>query len=242
MKHWDAVIFDLDDTLYAERDYVYSGFRAVATWGEPRWGIPSDRIYAGLVETFERGVRRNTFDTWLSANRLPPDPHVAEMVQVYRQHEPTLVPFPGTVDLLDRIGRHCRLGLVSDGTLAVQRRKLAALGIAHHFDAVVFSDEWGREAWKPSTRPFEVVLSRLAARPERSVYVADNPRKDFAGARRSGLAGIRLRRPDGLYRDEEPVSADHAPDEEVSDLAGLERVLLGTTVRHGHMDLASFET
>lgn len=229
MKHWDAVIFDLDDTLYAERDYVYSGFRAVATWGEPRWGIPSDRIYAGLVRMFENGTRQNTFDTWLSVNHLPSGRYVAEMVQIYRQHEPTLAPYPGTVELLGRISRHSRLGLLSDGTLAVQRRKLAALGIARYFEAVVFSDEWGQDAWKPSTRPFEAMMSRLAANPERSVYVADNPRKDFLGARRSGLTGIRLRHPDGLYRDEEPISVDHAPDQEVRDLASLERILFAKT-------------
>ncbi len=234
MKRWDAVLFDLDDTLYAERDYVYSGFRAVAAWGEPRLGIPSDRICAGLVETFERGARRNTFDAWLSANGIPLAGHVAEMGQVYRRHEPTLEPFPGAVDLLGRIGRHCRLGLLSDGILAVQQRKLAALGIARHFDAVVFSDEWGRDAWKPSVRPFEAALTRLAATPARSIYIADNPQKDFLGARRAGLASIRLRRPGGLYRDEEPVSADHAPDEEIGDFTALERMLSATIAHHGH--------
>lgn len=234
MKRWDTVIFDLDDTLYAERDYVYSGFRAVSAWGGPHWEIPSDRVYAGLVQTFESGARLNTFDTWLSANHLPPDRYVTEMVQVYRRHEPTLSPFSGITDLLGRIGRHSRLGLLSDGTHAVQRRKLAALGIAHHFETVVFSDEWGRDAWKPSTRPFEAVMSRLTASPERSVYVADNPQKDFLGARRSGLTGIRLRHSNGLYRDEEPRSADHAPDQETDDLVDLEHILLAETVRHGH--------
>lgn len=229
MKRWDAIIFDLDDTLYAERDYVYSGFRAVATWSEARFGFLSDQVYAGLVEVFESGARQNTFDKWLTMNNILSKEYVNEMVCIYRQHKPTLSPSPGVVDLLGRISQHCRLGLLSDGTLPVQRGKLDALGIEQYFDAIVFSDEWGRDAWKPSTRPFEIALSRLAIQPTRSVYVADNPQKDFLGARRSGLAGIRLRRPDGLYRDEEPVSANYAPDSEIRDLVEIEQMLFSET-------------
>ena len=29
-----VAVFDVDDTLYLERDYVRSGFHAVATWAE----------------------------------------------------------------------------------------------------------------------------------------------------------------------------------------------------------------
>ena len=225
MSGWDAIVFDLDDTLYAERDYVFSGFRAVAVWGERCLGFPSDQIYAELVERFEHGSRRNTFDDWLASRGLPPDEYVDKMVQVYRRHEPVLPPFPGVTGLLDRLVGRCRLGLVSDGWLAVQRRKLTALGLERYFGAVVFSDEWGRAAWKPSPRPFEIAMERLAARPAQSVYVADNPQKDFLGARRAGMFAIRLRRPEGLYRDYEPVSADHAPHYETGDLVELEHVL-----------------
>lgn len=225
MSGWDTIVFDLDDTLYAERDYAFSGFRAVAVWGEQRLGWPAAQIYADLVERFERGSRQNTFDDWLVSRGLPAGEHVDMMVQVYRRHEPVLNPFPGVTGLLDRLAGRCRLGLVSDGWLAVQQRKLAALGLERHFGAVVFSDEWGRAAWKPSPRPFEIAMERLAARPAQSIYVADNPQKDFLGARRAGMFSIRLRRPEGLYRDHEPVSANYAPDYETDDLVELEHVL-----------------
>src|SRR5207302_9076607 len=35
-----CVVFDIDDTLYLERDYVRSGFRAVGTWAEQWLRIP----------------------------------------------------------------------------------------------------------------------------------------------------------------------------------------------------------
>jgi FMN phosphatase YigB (HAD superfamily) len=93
---------------------------------------------------------------------------------------------------------------VSDGHLAVQERKLAALGLAGYFDAIVWSDEWGRGAWNPSPRPFEVVLARLGVDAARAIYVADNVTKDFLGARRWGMATIWVRRPGGEYASRDP--------------------------------------
>jgi hypothetical protein len=44
---WRAIVFDLDDTLYPERDYVLRGFRAVAAWSDPNLGIPADLPMSG---------------------------------------------------------------------------------------------------------------------------------------------------------------------------------------------------
>jgi putative hydrolase of the HAD superfamily len=117
--------------------------------------------------------------------------------------------------------------LVSDGHLAVQRRKLAALGLAHHFDAVVFSDEWGREAWKPSLVPFMAVLERLGVEASEAVYVGDNPAKDFLGARRAGMFAVRVCRPGGEYARLEPPTAQHAPHRIVTSLVEVGPVIAG---------------
>jgi putative hydrolase of the HAD superfamily len=232
---WRAIIFDLDDTLYAERDYVLSGFRAVARWAEAALGIPAAPGYAALERLFAQGVRGDTFNTWLAAHHAPTGDGenkaesathsasiVAQMVEVYREHTPQLAPFPEVPPLLERLATSYRLGLVSDGYLAVQQRKWAALGLERFFGAVVFSDELGREHWKPSPRPFEIVTARLGVPPEAAVYVADNPHKDFLGARRAGLGAVWLRRPDGEYTTHEPATPDHAPTVTIAELAELE--------------------
>jgi Haloacid dehalogenase-like hydrolase len=107
----------------------------------------------------------------------------------------------------------------------VQRKKFEALALAHHFDAVVFSDELGREFWKPSPRPFEVASEALGVDPSECVYVSDNPLKDFIGARRAGLATVRLRRPDGVYAQIDPPTEDHAPDVELHEIAAVGELL-----------------
>ena len=229
VKKWRAVVFDLDDTLYPERQYVLSGFAAVAAWVSCELGIASNTVYQELAALFFEGVRGDTFDRWVGRRALPAT-LVPELVKVYRQHTPALSAFPGIPDLVGRLRRRCLLGIVTDGYLEVQKKKLAALGLGQLFHAVVYSDQWGREAWKPSVQPFQVVLRQLGVLPEDAVYVADNPAKDFLGARRAGMSSIRLRHLDGEYSQMDPPSAAHAPDYVVETVADLSDLLDERTI------------
>jgi putative hydrolase of the HAD superfamily len=225
MPTLQAIVFDLDDTLYPEKSYILSAFQAVATWTEARLSIPRQRGFAELAGLYEAGVSGDTFDRWLSSHGFAPDDWVPEMVRVYRRHDPRIAPYDGVERLLGRLRERFRLGLVSDGYLETQRKKLASLCIGSFFDVVVFSDEWGREAWKPSPIPFERALEELRVAGHEAVYVADNPAKDFLGARRAGMWTIRVRRPEGVYSRLEPPSADHAPHVEIPSLEHLEPAL-----------------
>jgi putative hydrolase of the HAD superfamily len=222
----DAVIFDLDDTLYPERDYVLSGFQAVARQCCSELGISAEQAFAELRSLFAQGVRADTFNRWLAMHGRTEAPLVPRLVDVYRQHRPAIRPFPEIPALLARLRPRYRIGLLSDGYLGVQQRKFAALGCGGYFDAVVFSDTWGRSAWKPSAIPYEAAMRLLGVPPGAAVYVADNPRKDFLGARRSGMRSIRLRVPEGEYTALEPETAEHAPDHTVTSLAELGVILL----------------
>ena len=205
---------------------MLSGFRAVAAWAEEQLKIPRRPGFAELRQLFEDGVRGNTFNRWLESHGFVLDDWVSQMVRVYREHQPQIVPHPETVDVLQRLRSRYRLGLVSDGSLQVQQNKLASLGIGFYFDRLVFSDELGADAWKPSPRPFALVLERLAVAGRKAVYVADNPSKDFLGARRAGMWTVRVRYPDGLYSHLEPPSPEHAPDAEIDTLARLQEILV----------------
>jgi len=232
VKKWKAIVFDLDDTLYPEYSYVLSGFRAVAEWARLQLDIPFEKAFAELCSLFDSGVRGNTFNQWLARYSIMEDvATVQQMIAVYRNHEPVLVPFAGVRELLGDLHHYHRLGLVSDGYLAVQRKKLSALDLAQYLDAVVFSDEWGREYWKPHPRPFQVVLQRLSVRASQAVYVADNPLKDFFGARAVGMKTIWYRRHDGEYANHEPPTDAHAPDTVIQSLDKLRYAL--TEILHG---------
>lgn len=227
MSRWQAIVFDLDDTLYPERDYVMSGFQAAALWAQSHLGVEAEEGYADLKHLYEQGIRGDTFNRWLSSRGMSGQELVDALVRVYREHEPHLTPFAEVAGVLTALHETFRLGLVSDGYLDVQQRKWASLGLAEYFDAVVFSDTLGRAAWKPSPLPFAAVLRQLNVDdPSGAVYVADNPVKDFRGAREFGMFTVWTRRPGGEYASCTPLSADHAPDAMIGSLDELLALLL----------------
>jgi putative hydrolase of the HAD superfamily len=209
MPKLKAIVFDLDDTLYLERDFVLSGFQAVADWGAVNLGISQELGYSTLFNLYHQGIRNNTFNQWLEIHDVQPAAIVPKLLDVYRQHRPRISPFPESLSLLKTIANSYQIGLVSDGYLAVQQQKWAALGLDSFFDAVVFSDSLGRANWKPSTAPFESVLAQLETMPAESVYIGDNPLKDFLGARQLGMYTIQVNHPDSEYGKLQPPSLDH---------------------------------
>lgn len=225
MRKYRALIFDLDDTLYPERSFVVGGFHAAASWLSASAGRPAETILGELLAIHDRGIRARTFDLWLAENGLTGGERLDRLVRIYREHEPCLEPFPAVRGLLARLRPNYLLGVVSDGFHEVQARKLNALGLSDAFDTIVLSDFMGREAWKPSLRPFEAVLARLGVLAERALYVADNPDKDFLGPRRLGMATVRVRPEGGYYSQCVPPTPEHAPDVEIADIGLLEGYL-----------------
>ncbi len=213
-----AVLLDLDDTLYLERDYVASGFRAVGRWMAERYGV--DDFARVCRELFERGRRGDVFDAALAALGLADRVPVVELVRVYREHRPDIRLLPDAERLLRRLHRRVPLALVTDGPARVQRRKLLALGIAPLFDVVTVTDELGREFWKPHPRPFLATLDALGVAPGETVWIADNPAKDFLTPRRLGMYCVRVRRPGGIYAHLE--TGPEGVDREVPDLDSLD--------------------
>ena len=223
---WKAIIFDLDDTLYPEQQYVLSGFRVVAKWAEANLGIAAECGFAELCGLFHQGVRGDTFNHWLAMHARVPDDCIARLVQVYREHEPVLTPFPDVSPLLATLRQKYVLGLITDGFLSVQQRKLSALGLAPYFDVIVFSDTWGRQAWKPNTKPFEVAVRQMNIHGKEAVYIADNPAKDFFGARQIGMCAIRIQRPGCEYTYLIPTTPHHAPHLTIASLNQLTQLLV----------------
>lgn len=222
-----AIVFDMDDTLYPEADYVLSGFNAVALWFEKERGIPKHKSFDNLAQLFYSGVRGNTFNLWLEQQSIPYDKVlIQECLKVYRDHDPKIKPFECVIPLLKQLKKRYKIGLLSDGYLSVQQRKFKALKLSSYFDGVVFSDEWGREAWKPSLTPFKHILKRLDIESDEAVYIGDNPSKDFLGANKLGFYTIWIRRVDGEYNSLSPTSVESTSDITIGDLSELQNILL----------------
>lgn len=194
-----AVIFDLDDTLISEREFAFSGFRAVAETfveqlGEPQ---PAAARMRALYQTADRG---RVFNVLCEEHGLPADPAtIQEMINVYRCHPADIQLLPDAAAALLRLRPKYRLGVISDGPLFMQDAKAAAVDLEEYVDAIALTDHWGREFWKPHPRSFEWMAWQLQQPHDACVYVADNPEKDFIAPRALGWLTVQVKRPDGAY-------------------------------------------
>jgi putative hydrolase of the HAD superfamily len=192
-----GVVFDLDDTLYLERDYVRSGFAAVAVAVSDAAGEVPATISGLLWEAFETDERRGSIDRLLQhfpklADQYP----LPALLRIYRYHRPEISLLSGMHELMVKLRNEgMRLGLLTDGERARQELKLTALSVDDLFDLRIFTDDWGRDHWKPHPRGFEAIERSWHLAPARLVYVGDNPVKDFAAPRARGWQTIRIRTP-----------------------------------------------
>jgi len=203
------VVFDLDDTLYPERDYVRSGYRAVGRRLGGRLGRGEGTQFADwLWQRFLTGTAENAFNALSEQFDLNlTDEQIAEMVEVYRGHRPQIRPYGGMVEVLAALHGRYRLGLLSDGFLPAQRLKLDALKIENFFDAVIFTEQMGRGAWKPSPAGYQAVRELLGVPNECCAYVADNPAKDFVAANELGWLTVQFLHPGQLHAHKSPPAS-----------------------------------
>jgi putative hydrolase of the HAD superfamily len=216
----DAIILDIDDTLYLERDYVRSGFDAVGRWARQELGA-SD-FAAKAWAAFEAGARGKIFNEILIAcGRRPDDATVSAMVSCYRTHSPAITLASDARRALDRWYGAVSLAAVTDGPLPSQQAKVRALALGRWVSLVVFTSALGHGMGKPHPAAFELVQDRLGARNARCVYVADNPAKDFIAPKQLGWQTVRVRRPFGIHADAASgADVDH-------EIASLNRLELG---------------
>jgi putative hydrolase of the HAD superfamily len=214
-----CLVFDLDDTLFLEREYVRSGFDAVGEWVCRDHGVSdfADRAW----RLFEEGARGRIFDRVLrEIGRDPTAQLIEQLVKVYRTHVPRISVLPDALDCLVRFHGTAMLALITDGPPASQRRKVRALELRRYFDVMVFTGAWGDGFSKPHLRAFQLVQSRLHPVGGRFIYVADNPAKDFIGPLALGWETVRVRRAHGLHAGTEALPGAGA-DIELADLSSL---------------------
>ena len=215
-----VIVFDLDDTLYVERDFALSGFRAASRWFEEQTG--KARLDERCAELFASGERARIFDRALaSLGHAHSDGLVAELVRVYRLHRPEIVLAPDAARFLARRVEGRRFALITDGHAPTQKAKISALGLERLLDRIVCTDEWGRHFWKPHTRAFEAIEAWSRLPPQRLVYVADNPAKDFVTPRARGWLTFQVDRAERVHPSGAPDEV-HQAHATISDFDTLE--------------------
>jgi len=195
-----AILFDLDDTLYDEMQFVKGGFKAVSSYISKNNNTDQNTVYPLLLEALEKHGRGHTFDIALKKLGLYSEKSIPKLVDVYRTHKPNLSLYPEVRAVFSALRKQgYKLGLLTDGNVEVQRNKVEALKIKDFFDCMIFSDEYGIEKQKPSPFPYQKAMAELKVSARETIYIGDNPYKDFITAKKLGMCTMRLLR--GHYKD-----------------------------------------
>ncbi|MEW9093550.1 MAG: HAD-IA family hydrolase [Clostridiaceae bacterium] len=213
-----AVIFDLDDTLYNERDFVYGGFREVARYLSLKYNLKEEEIFKIMIEILNELGRGKIFNTICDKYNLKED--ISELVKIYRETIPKLFLYEDGEYILNKLKGKYKLGIITDGKASVQWNKIKALNLEKYVDKIIVTDDYGKEFCKPNEFVFKEMTKHFNLKGEECVYIGDNPNKDFIGARKVGFKTIRVIRDMGDHM-KTFLSKEYEADIEIKNLKDL---------------------
>lgn len=219
------VVFDLDDTLYPERQFALCGFRACGVWAKAEFGV--DGVGEEMTRLLDAGMLGKLFKMVLESHVPDHRPeHLVALREAYRGAVAELTLFEDAVWALDHYAAKGPLALITDGTQTVQRKKVTALALEPRFREIVYTDALGEERAyaKPHPMAFERVAAVIGASGDRFVYVGDNPFKDFVAPNAMGWTTVQIVRDGGIH-DAARIAEGGAAQYQVKSLQELPRIL-----------------
>ena len=193
-----VVVFDLDDTLYKEIDFLKSGYRKVAELVEKRFYLKANDVYYNLLSWYTRG--ENAFEK-LNETYGICNP-IKEYLDIYRYHQPNIAlseNIKAVVKELKESG--VLMGIITDGREETQKNKIEALGLSEWIspDLIMINEE--QKYFKPNHWSYDRMMLKCfekgMAADAKFYYVGDNPEKDFLAPNELGWTSICLLDKDG---------------------------------------------
>ena len=165
------IVFDLDDTLYKEIDFVKSAYIYINSYINSRFNIDLSKnikkCLSGEINFFN-----------LINSKLYPDQNfpIEKYLELYRFHYPEIKLSKDTSVFFEKILSHnIEFSIITDGRSISQRNKIKALGLYDLVKNIIISEETGFE--KPHLNNFKI-LNRIYSN-KKLIYIADNTSKDF---------------------------------------------------------------
>ncbi len=190
-----GIIFDLDHTLFDRyktltavspvicselKEYIRED---VSVSEFARALCDSDKKYViyGWEKILEDLSRKNIFA------KVPDFNVYSEAVK--KSYLTKAVEYPFTKPMLKKLKeKGYALGIITNGSSLIQRRKIELLGLDDYFDYIIVGGEVG--AQKPDRKPFDIMSQKLGIPSHELIYAGDNPINDIQGARNAGYIPV----------------------------------------------------
>lgn len=200
MRGVQAIIFDLDDTLWEVGPVIVRAEHAMLAFLAERYPrvlelhtLDSMRDVRARM-ALEHPAMRHDF-TWLRLESLRhhareasyPASMAQEAFEVFYRARNEVTLYDDVLPALEQLHTRFRLFAVSNGNA-----DLAAIGLARYFEGALAAREAG--VLKPDPRIFQLLLARAGLGASRAMHVGDDAVADVGGARRAGLTPVWVNR------------------------------------------------
>jgi len=221
-RRFDALIFDLDDTLWEVGPVIVRAEHAMYDFLASRYPGVTQRHDLGSMRDLRARTAllnpqmRHDF-TWLRLEALRThaaeagydETLASEAFEVFFRARNEVELYPDVVPALAALRSRYRLFALSNGNA-----DLGLIGLGEYFELHATARAAG--VMKPDARAFRYVLDKAGLAPDRIAYIGDDPDADVAGAQAAGLTAIWISRTGAAW-----ASETTQPDHTVSSLAEL---------------------
>ena len=165
------IVFDLDDTLYKEIDFVKSAYDYINNYINSRYNLD---LSLHIQECIDNDI--NFFDLIKSRLNQNQSFSIEKYLELYRFHYPVINLSTDIVKFLNKISnKNIDFSIITDGRSISQNNKVKALGLNNLVKNIIISEETGYE--KPHLNNFRLIEKIYPDK--KLLYIADNTSKDF---------------------------------------------------------------
>ena len=192
MSSYQAILFDLDDTLLDRDEAVNKMFFVILEkcYGEV---IHTSEMLKKFKEYDKKSygyndktkVLESFFDDFPPKYRLPRN----YIQDFWNGHFPSCFSInQHTIDIVNTVKRQAKVAIITNGSTERQKAKIIKTNLNSYFEAISISEETGFS--KPDKHIFELALNKLNVQPEAALFVGDDIEKDIGGCQNANINGI----------------------------------------------------
>ncbi len=221
-----VVIFDLDDTLYYEVDFLRSAYLEIANTLSNLEGIESsaEKIFEEMIESFEN--KENVFQRLIDKYK---ESHftVKDLISKYRTHVPNISLSSDTTNILNYLkDNNIEMGIITDGRSKQQHSKIKALGLDKYIKYIIVSEEIDSE--KPNLENYQSIEDKFKGEDIEFYYVGDNLQKDFVTPNKLGWFTVCLKdKGYNIHSQKTKVPIEYKPAFTIKSMYCLKDIILG---------------
>ena len=188
LLNYDIIIFDLDDTIYPQKDYDNPALLHVSKFLAKQMKLDKEKIFKKLrtLKTIRKGsVHKRIFNTFLKDYRfIDKQKIISSCVSLFQKYEcKELSKSKSLKILLKSLHKKKTLFIVTNGPKIRQENKIRYLKIKKYFKKIFILDGI-KKVIKPSIKDVRYLVNYLKENKNlKSVFLGDNKNSDYKFAK-----------------------------------------------------------